>query len=1014
MRQTLRPAGLGFLTLLFVVSSLVTAHAQSPCAHAEFRLDTDLSVDTAAICRAAEPWAEEGMQVFIYLTDDRPRNEEQWYELLDRVEADAGLRNLNLPDSFDRNVVAFENSTAPELNWASTITYGEALYGSPLDTDDATVLAIKKSMRDAIADGDPTRANVDALNATYEINHPVTVATQTETSAAASPKSQRTSTIPWIAVMLAAFGLAAAGVIGYGVYVRVIRPNRERARHRVKLQHHLDELQDQTANLLNACDQLLRGNAVEDTILYQLFSAYGGDYYDALQVEVREWLRRSQSALSSAFALRKQLLDPVVLEEQSLEQTVRAWETLYVTIVGSSERIISLSDAELHALLDPLLSNQRSAPDAQLERQLEDLRTELAGGPPLKVELILSDPGQTDVEGILGYIDKAKTEIARLSEAQHQAPERLSLARQQLVRAEDIVAESSVMEKDGLLAAVNEILNEGDAALQKGAALDAVELAAEAMQGIETISRFINTIGYHEAREAEIAAIGSRGFRPEEMQEDLAEVRTDLEAVVRSLVAGDFAEAATWVTELDTDSQRALSRAETWATLHEQNDRNLAQLAITLSHLTGHYSSRAKPAWEKLGSYPKGNWLDIADDLGEAEKSLKRASDDLQPTIEEYNSMDVQRFDDAEQLLAQATAELAFAEGQFEGIVNRLTEVQTAETHIREALQISKNKLDEAITLRDREDPKIGVQVDVDLEQARVNLADAERLAADREFIASTLAQTTARELASASLAAASQQVSEINALQITLAEVGDDAQDDVDHCSALARALPEVTQTSQTNELVRQVKTALSAAHQLRAASIDLEDHALADALRTAIAAYEEVTKSSAVAQKQITADRVSYDQALTETRHAVHDAEKAIQKARWAVEEPDARNEGWHALKRAENTLAQLGPLDSATREALVRLRQSAQQAEEDAQRAESQARRTLENVQAERRRRLARVGGSVMQVPVPAPARRGRRTSPRQTSRVTSRQKSPWRSTSTRGTSRRTVSSGSSRRK
>ena len=176
---------------------------------------------------------------------------------------------------------------------------------------------------------------------------------------------------------------------------------------------------------------------------------------------------------------------------------------------------------------------------------------------------------------------------------------------------------------------------------------------------------------------------------------------------------------------------------------------------------------------------------------------------------------------------------------------------------------------------------------------------------------------------------------------------------------------------------------------------------------LQTAIAAYDEVSQLAQVAQENIAADRESYDQSLTATRGAVFAAEKAIQKARWAVKEPDARNAGWHALQRAENALAQIGSLESATIEALARLRRSAQQAEADALRAESQARQALDRVQAERRRRLATVGGAV----TPSIVLGSR---PRSARRSSSRKKSPWRSTSTRGTSRRTTSRSSSKRK
>ena len=37
-----------------------------------------------------------------------------------------------------------------------------------------------------------------------------------------------------------------------------------------------------------------------------------------------------------------------------MEQLVQDWERIYLTLVGSQERILNLTDKELHTLLDPL------------------------------------------------------------------------------------------------------------------------------------------------------------------------------------------------------------------------------------------------------------------------------------------------------------------------------------------------------------------------------------------------------------------------------------------------------------------------------------------------------------------------------------------------------------------------------------------------------------------------------------------------------------------------------------
>ena len=149
-------------------------------------------------------------------------------------------------------------------------------------------------------------------------------------------------------------------------------------------------------------------------MLYQLFSAYGGEQSARLRDDVYEWLRRSQDALNVAFDLRRKFIASEVQEERSLKQQVYDWEMLYVTFVGNSERILSLTNDELRILLDPILMLDRETSDVQLIEQLNNIRRELTSDRPLKVDLMMVDPTETDAEGILGYLDRVKTKIAEL------------------------------------------------------------------------------------------------------------------------------------------------------------------------------------------------------------------------------------------------------------------------------------------------------------------------------------------------------------------------------------------------------------------------------------------------------------------------------------------------------------------------------------------------------------------------------------------------------------------------
>ncbi len=214
------------------------------------------------------------------------------------------------------------------------------------------------------------------------------------------------SIFPWGWVFIGLLAVGALGVGGYNLATWAIR--------RARFKRQLEVLRSRTSNLMNACEPLLRGDTPKETVLYQLFSAYGGAQSVRLRDDVYEWLRRSQDALNVAFDLRRKFISSEVQEGRDLEQQVYDWEMLYMTFVGNSERILSLTNDDLRILLDPILMLGRETADVQLIQQLDDIRRELASDRPLKVDLMMVDPTETDAEGILGYLDRVKTRIASL------------------------------------------------------------------------------------------------------------------------------------------------------------------------------------------------------------------------------------------------------------------------------------------------------------------------------------------------------------------------------------------------------------------------------------------------------------------------------------------------------------------------------------------------------------------------------------------------------------------------
>jgi hypothetical protein len=256
------------------------------------------------------------------------------------------------------------------------------------------------------------------------------------------------------------------------------------------------------------------------------------------------------------------------------------------------------------------------------------------------------------------------------------------------------------------------------------------------------------------------------------------------------------------------------------------------------------------------------------------------------------------------------------------------------------------------MTLRDREDAKIGSEVDQQIERACHQLDKARQLMAEQKFIAAMEAQTATRHLASVAYAIANEQVREINQRRANLAKVSQQARKKVEQCMSEARQLPPVAQTESTNRLGRQLRDSLSKAEQAYATTTDLEDYVLAEALQAARNAFDEVNQLAEWMTRQVAADREEYKECLTSASDAVSKAQEAIQQAQRVVRlSGDPSGVAKHALERAQAALPLVDSTQNATEEALIRIRQQANEADLYARQAESLARREIRQMEARR---------------------------------------------------------------
>ncbi|MEO1297181.1 MAG: hypothetical protein AAFW75_15615, partial [Cyanobacteria bacterium J06636_16] len=385
------------------------ARAQDTCPYATIRIESVQYVDQAAVCEAARPWADSGYEVLVFLTDTRPESEDAWFSVLDQVEAESGLRDFTQGDSFEFDGIALEATTATDLSYAVSITYGEDLYNTPLDTNEAALEGIKRNVRDKIATQDATWALAAGLEEMADL---VGIGSGGTASTAPLPlQSPATETVTGNRGF--AGGLAGTGLVLVGG--GTVGALALRRRRRKQLVAHLETLQSRIANLLMGCDQLLAGGAPDNMVSYQLFVESDGDRYPQLTQEVKGWLTEARQALDQAFQAHAHLQEDADQLRQPLPKRVEVWEILYLSFVGKTDRIRTLSDEDLQTLLNPAfgISTGTTALSQGLVAQLENIQGKIKGT-PLKVALQQADPQGVDALGILGRVEKVDATIGRL------------------------------------------------------------------------------------------------------------------------------------------------------------------------------------------------------------------------------------------------------------------------------------------------------------------------------------------------------------------------------------------------------------------------------------------------------------------------------------------------------------------------------------------------------------------------------------------------------------------------
>ncbi len=937
------------LITLFLWLGTRPAFAQT-CSTADIVLDTTQTVDIDAICDAAEPLADAGYIVLVYLTDFEPADEDSWYERLDEIEIETGFREA-ATGGFFINGYALESSVVSSEEWAHTLTLGDQFIGTDLDSDSGAA-RVTQRLQGA---SDASVGVVEALEVSAELLELNAPPASDQTNDQASAQDGNGGTI-----LAALIGIGALGAGGAYAYPRYVKPAQAKRRKREQQAAHLKTLQQRIANLLLALEQLLNGGSPNETVLYQLFEAYGGNRYPEIDSRVQDWLRASQGALNDVFAVRSRLLEEDVQKERGLDQLIGDWERLYVTLVGSKDSILNLTDQELRTLLDPLLVLERKPENSQLAGQLDDLARSIEGV-PLKVVLEEVDPSKMDEEGILGHVDAVQAEIGRLQAAQTDAPAALEASRKERLEAsEEDANRPFVVAGESRYVGVDARLDAASAFIDDGLFLRAVEEVEIAEDLLDVITALRGVEDALVENERQIEEISKAGFHSPQVDKDHDEIDEDLYAIEQALRAGDPDTADKWVAELAIDSDRALSDAQAWRTLNEQNVARLAtvsEIAVTAKK----EQQDAFPAWRQLRGYPAENWNDLSDgwDTG---NFLHDTATRRMAEITDYNSVQRQQFDRAAEELTRLESDLAAARTHSAAVVNRLEEVISAENNIDAAITHTRDTIQQATKLRDAEDEKVDTRVDELIGDARSKLAIAEKERAARSFINAIHAQSQSLELATEAYKSADAQIKHINTLQ---AEINRWAHE---RAPALEQEFRQTLQRESyllPTTVQGQIQTTqrnLSQAIQLYHHAEGKQDVELAAALAAALSAFETTNVAVQQLRNAVEDAEKAYQNELQQTKAAVARANQAVVAAFRAGQHRDAGRHWQGLAERARRNLPK-EPESGMLMTQLEQIRSAADQAHQTALEATRSAENSIDQA---RRRRIEQTRRRTVIVP------------------------------------------------
>jgi hypothetical protein len=433
-------------------------------------------------------------------------------------------------------------------------------------------------------------------------------------------------------------------------------------------------------------EQLLTGGEPENTVSYQLFTEADGERYPDLTREVVGQLGQARQVLDQAFQVHSQLQDNSVEEKQSLVQKVEAWERLYLTIVGTRDRIQQMSDEDLQTLLNPALILGTTPVSAGLTTQLQTIQQQIQNT-PLKVTLMRVKPDDTDAEGILGLIERVDATIGRLRQAVTEAPKQWAATQTRRQQLPARLPASLGLSESQVFGPVDETLAAAEVALnQDRLYMTVLKHCAIANQTFGNLEQLIQTFQSYDSQQQNIQTITAAGYRPPELPPQQGQVKSLLTTLQNQLCAGQYDQSVETLAQLAAATQTAQIIATDWQSLHQRNQGIIQALEEGTQRLITLAQGKTTADWNSLQTYPPSNWQDLDGQLGQAQDTLAALTATALPELHQHNSLAEQKFEAVGSGSEAVRHQLEMTATTLQQLADRWQQIRHAEAHLREEL----------------------------------------------------------------------------------------------------------------------------------------------------------------------------------------------------------------------------------------------------------------------------------------------------------------------------------------